>query len=217
MKKNLYITVAIAGLAIAAFVLATTLYRNSEVSGSHDAPSRLDSSLLVKDWSPSLGPTMARVVLVEFLDPECESCRAMHPILKGVLKRYEGRIRYVVRYMPFHQNSELAARWLEAAREQGKYWEALDVMFERQPEWADHHAPRPDLIPGILNAIGVDIEVAQAAKDNPDFGTRIAQDKKDGSTAGVTGTPTFFVNGKILAQLGESSLIALIESELEQR
>jgi protein-disulfide isomerase len=215
MKKESYIIGGVLFLAVVLFVGVAKYYNKSEVASNQPAESgRVSSSLLVKDWSPSHGPVMARVVLVEFLDPECESCRAMHPIVKRVLARYEGRIRYVIRYMPYHHNSKLAASWLEAAGEQGKYWQALDALFEAQPAWGSHHAPRPELIPGILKSIGVDVDLAAKAKDNPEFQTRFDQDEKDGVEAGVTGTPTFFVNGKMVMQLGEAPLVSAIESEL---
>ena len=218
MKKEFYPVVGILILVALIFSTAIFFYKNSNSEvGKASKPqtnSRVSNDVLLRDWSPSIGPTMSRVVIVEFLDPECESCRAMHPLLKGVLKRYEGRVRYVLRYMTYHQNSELAARWLEAAREQNLYWESLDALFERQPEWAAHHAPRPDLIPQILKSVGVDVEKARLAKDNPKFGEQISKDKADGMSAGVSGTPTFFVNGMMLNELGETPLVTLIESEL---
>ena len=218
MKRDAYVIAGALTLVVVAFVVAMTLYKKSNTDpqpvSQAKTSSRVSADVLIKDWSPSLGPTMARVVVVEFLDPECESCRAMHPIVKKTLKQYEGRIRYVLRYMPYHANSELAARWLEAAREQNLYWESLDAMFERQPEWGSHHAPRPELIPEILKSVGVDVKKAGIAKENVKFGEWIAQDKADGVLAGVNGTPTFFVNGVMLRELDETSLVALIESAL---
>jgi protein-disulfide isomerase len=216
MKKEIYIIIGVVLVAVAVFFGASKFYKSSAVDNFAGVDKSADE-LLVKDWSPTIGPIMARVVVVEFLDPECESCRAMHPIVKRVLKQYEGRIRYVVRYMPYHQNSQLAASWLEAAGEQGKYWEALDALFEAQPAWAAHHAPRPELIPNILKGVGVNVEQAALAKNNPEIEKRIVQDKKDGTRAGVTGTPTFFINGKALMQLGESPLINAIEAELNAK
>lgn len=231
MKKNVY---SVAGMLIVVgvlFLAATKFYQSKDQSDSSQASSTgvsgesrsgagaqisASDQRLVRDYSPSLGPVVAKTTVVEFLDPECEACRAMHPIVKDILKSYEGRIRYVVRYMPFHQNSELAARWLEAAREQGKYWEALDVLMLKQPEWGAHHAPRPDLIPEYLKTIGVDIKKAEKAKDKPEFGTWVRQDMLDGQSLGVRGTPTFYVNGRLLERLGDSTLRSLIDEELNK-
>ncbi|MBP7843515.1 MAG: thioredoxin domain-containing protein [Proteobacteria bacterium] len=218
MKKDFYLIVGVVALVASLFFGAQLIYKKTTTSVENGAqpqlPLRADLSLLVKDWSPNLGPSMSRIIVVEFLDPECESCSAMHPIVKAVLKDYEGRIRYVLRYMPFHKNSELAAKWLEAAREQGKFWEALNILFEKQAEWAAHHSPRPELIPSILKDIGINVKQAIVALENPEFEKRIRQDKEDGTRAGVTGTPTFFVNGRVLQNLGDAPLRALIEEEL---
>ena len=219
MNKNIYLVVGTLFLAIAMFLGAFYIYKKNQnilTTGpeSISKPSVADWSLLVRDWSPTLGPTMARINIVEFLDPECESCRAMHPVLKNILKDYEGKIRYVLRYMPLHQNSGSAAAWLEAAREQDKFWEALDILFEKQPEWASHHAPQPALVPKFLKAIGVDTKRAALDKDKQELAERIERDKQDGTRLGVTGTPTFFVNGRRLMELGDASLRSLIEEEI---
>ena len=157
---------------------------------------------------------IAMPLWVEFLDPECESCRVMHPYLKAILKEYEGRVHYILRYMPLHGNSVYAASMLEAAREQGKYWEALDALFEQQPAWADHHTPKPELVPQILGKLGLDVERLNADAKNPAIAARIEQDRKDGQQLGVRGTPTFFVNGRMLDELGDGPLRQAIESVL---
>jgi len=217
MKKDLSVIIGTLALAVAVFVAAYMFYQNkqSPSEAKSSQPLRAKSELLLREWSPTQGPSMARVVVVEFLDPECESCRAIHPIVKKVLNDYEGKIHYVLRYMPFHHNSVLAAKWLEASREQNKYWEALDALFDKQPEWASHHAPKPELIPSILQSVGVDIKLAEAALNNPEFEKRIQQDKEDGNKLGVRGTPSFFVNGRMLNELGERPLRSLIDEELQ--
>jgi protein-disulfide isomerase len=218
MKKDISVIIGTVALLVAVFVAAMMFYNNEQNSDKdvENKFARADDALLVREWSPELGPTMARIVLVEFMDPECESCRAVHPIVKKILADYENKIRFVVRYMPFHHNSELAAKWLEASREQNKYWEALDALFETQPQWGAHHNPQPELIPSILEKAGVDIVAAKAALENPEFVRRIRQDKEDGMKLGVDGTPTFFVNGLKLYQLGEDSLRRLIDQELNR-
>lgn len=213
MKNKAPMIVGTVAFLIAFFLGAAHLYKRNLPSKNETLP---QNTALIREWSPSIGPAMANVVVVEFLDPECESCRAMHPILKQVLKDYQGKIRYVLRYMPFHQNSVLAASWLEATRDQNKYWEALDVLFEKQAQWAAHHQPQPEQIPLLLKSIGVDIHKAALDKDRPDFSERIEKDKRDGQQLGVDGTPTFFVNGRQLINLGDEPLRQLIDEELKK-
>jgi protein-disulfide isomerase len=168
----------------------------------------------VRDYSPSIGSELLRVTLVEFLDPECESCAFFHPIVKGVLKKYEGRIRYVVRYAPFHGNSKYAISILDAARKQGKYWEALDLMFLKLPEWGNHHAPKPELILTFLPALNLDMEKLKVDMNDPAISKMIEQEITDGMRLQVRQTPTFFVNGQILNLRSENDLAEAIEAAM---
>lgn len=220
MNKHTYIIGGVAALLVLAFVGATQLYRGSERPAQRKAtsspPAPADPSLLVRSDSPTLGSLMARVTVVEFLDPECESCRAMHPITKRILREYEGRVRLVLRYMPLHLNSAYAASVLEAAGEQGRYWEMLDVLFEYQPQWGDQQTPQPPLILELAARVGLDMKALQRSLQNPSHANKIQRDEAEGKKAGVTGTPTFFVNGSKLQKLGYEPLKAAIDKVLAQ-
>ena len=220
MNKHTYIIAGVAALLVLAFVGATQLYRGSERPAQGKAtsspPAPADPSLLVRSDSPTLGPLMARVTVVEFLDPDCESCRAMHPITKRILREYEGRVRLVLRYMPLHPNSAYAASVLEAAGEQGRYWEMLDLLFEYQPQWGDQQTPQPPLILELAARLSLDMKVLQRSLQNPAHANKIQRDHADGKNAGVTGTPTFFVNGSKLQKLGYEPLKAAIDKALAQ-
>lgn len=171
---------------------------------------------LIKPHNFVQGGNEAKVTIVEFLDPECEACRVMYPVMKNLMKEYEGKIRFVIRYMPFHGNSKLAAMMLEEARDQGKYESALDILFERQGEWANHAHPRPELIPELLASVGVDESKLDFSQLNSKHGWKVDLDKSDGMKLGVRLTPTFFVNGKIFNKIGYWPLKEAIEEELKQ-
>lgn len=175
-----------------------------------------DNSLLLAFHAPTLGPSDAPITLVEFLDPECEACAAMYPIVKKVIADYPGKIRLVVRYMPFHQNSGLAANVLEGAREQGKYWEALALLFEQQHEWASHHDPKPELMFKLIKPLGLDTTKIETDARNGRFNNIIEKDYQDGQKLGVNRTPTFFVNGEELQEMGYEPLHDLIGKKLNQ-
>jgi protein-disulfide isomerase len=161
---------------------------------------------LIRPHSPTLGPADAPVTIVEFLDPECEACASMHPIVKKVMSEFDGRVRLVVRYMPFHGNSAYAASLLEATRDHGSYWGMLETFFLRQHEWASHGAPRPELLLEYAVLGGLDKEKWKAEAANPEFERRIRQDAEDGQALGVNRTPTFYVNGQPLARIGYEPL-----------
>lgn len=175
-----------------------------------------DFSVFVRPHSPRLGNENAKVYLIEFLDPECESCRAFYPFVKSLLSEFDGKVQLVVRYATYHRNSAFAVKILEASRKQGKYWETLNLLFENQPSWGDHHNPRPELIWEYLPSIGLDLEKIRADLEDPSTLKIIEQDQADGIQLGVRGTPTFFVNGKPLEQFGEESLRAALQSAIEQ-
>lgn len=182
------------------------------------------NSTLVRDDSVKLGPDNAKITLVEFFDPECESCAAFAPTVKKIMKDYDGRIRLVMRYMPLHPNSVKAATFLESAREQGKYWEAQELLFAKQPEWGTRHGPptddpKPDvdaLLRGYAQQLGLDVEMLNTAWRENRFAAKLERDRTDGSSLGVRRTPTFFVNGRQVATFGEQPLRRMIEEELRK-
>lgn len=214
MKSNRAFLLVAAACVVMVFVILALWIRKQEPAPTPSAPPA-DTAALVRDHSPTKGPKDAQVTIVEFLDPECEACRAMHPIVTSLLKEYEGKVRLVIRYMPFHGNSRMAASALEEARELGKFEQALDILFEKQPEWADHHQPKPELIPVFLKQVGVDEGRLFPPSLLPKHQSKIDLDESDGIKLGVQGTPTFFVNGKMLGELGHAPLKAAIEEALK--
>lgn len=190
-----------------------TTNQNDSQTGFSVVPK--SNSELIAMHSPVLGPIDAPVTIVEFLDPECEACGAMYPIVKDVMKEFEGKVRLVIRYLPFHGNSMMAINILESARDQGKYWEALRLIFEKQDVWASHHDPKPEMIYTILQPLGLDMNKLKNAVKTGQFNQQIEIDKADGQKLGADKTPTFFVNGEQLYELGHESLRALITKKLK--
>jgi protein-disulfide isomerase len=177
--------------------------------------SQSTDGFLVREDSPTRGRADAPVTLVEFLDPECEACRAFHPLTKQILADYGDQVRLVVRYVPGHANSTLAVLALEAAREQSEdgYWALLDLLYERQPEWGESQDPQTQAFLGAAADVGLDtaaIEAAMVAGDT----TMLDRDLADARKAGINGTPTFFVNGVMLAASTPEGLRAAIDAAL---
>ena len=139
-KKVLLIVGALVFVALGYFA-ATGLYQQQKAEQYKFLASD-KAELFVRDYSPRLGKAEAPVYLIEFLDPECESCRAFYPYVKKILEDFPD-VQLVVRYAPFHHNSVFAVKILEASRKQGKYWEVLEAMFASQPAWGNHHNPAP--------------------------------------------------------------------------
>jgi len=203
---------AVLGLSVLCFVVLAVILRRTEPEKV--SPPAAVTESLIRPHSPVKGPQSAPVTIVEFLDPECESCRAMHPIVKDLLAEYRDRVRLVIRYVPLHGSSVLAASALEEARELGKYDEALDILFENQPVWGSHQDPKPELIATYLASIGIDAERLKAEYLIPKHRWKIDQDRTDAAELGVRATPEFFVNGVRLSRLGYQPLKEAIEIAL---
>lgn len=227
MSKEIKTLGVIAVLVIIAAVIGAMYYRNSVPNAKGPVSSSNSNKAageLIRPDSPALGPADARVTLVEFYDPECESCAAFAPVVKKIVKENDGKIRLVMRYMPLHPNSIAAANFIEAAGEEGKYWQAQDMLFQKQGEWGTKHgAPPSASAPGINELfdkyameLGLDLNKVNSAIKENRFGAKIERDKKDGQGLGVRRTPTFFVNGRELVRFGEQELRTLIEEEMRK-
>lgn len=215
MNSNKMFIIGVIIAAIAAFAIISRSNKSAETGGSPAPSFNFDPSLLIRDHSYSKGPADASVTIVEFLDPECEACAAMHPIVKSLLQEYEGKVRLVVRYMLFHPNSLYAAALLEEARESGKYDQVMDVFAARLPEWGDHHNPKPELLSGYMVEQGIDKMRTERDYVIPKFEAKIRMDEADGEKLGVNRTPTFFVNGVMLHEIGYTPIKAAIEAQLK--
>jgi len=218
MKQNKFFLIVVLFIAASIFAALAILpgKKNAETIKASEEVKSIQERL-IKDRSPVKGNKDATVTLVEFLDPECEACRAMHPIVKQLLKEYDGKIKIVTRYMLYHQNSRIAAIALEEAHEQGKFDKALDILFEKQPEWADHHNPRAELIPVMIEQAGVSLKNMDNSTLAVKHGAKVDEDHSDGTIIGVRGTPTFFVNGEMIQDLGYEPLKQAIESALAKK
>lgn len=227
MRKETLILGTIVIVAIIALIVGSNYYRRSiqsvrVTSNTNSGKPAVSPEQLERPDSPRLGPADAKVTLVEFYDPECEACAAFAPIVKKIYNDYRGKVRVVLRYMPLHPNSVAAANFTEAAGEQGKYWQAQELLFQKQPEWGAKHGPQTDgsaptineLFDKYAKELGLDTEKTGRAINERRFEAKVERDKKDGQSLGVRQTPTFFVNGRQVAGLGEAELRSLIDAEL---
>jgi len=198
---------------IVAFVFATSYYKGRQAE-KYGFMAQENASTFIRDHSRTLGSDGARVYLVEFMDPACETCAAFSPFVKQMLGAYPGQIKLVLRYAPFHQGADYFVKILEAARRQGKYWETLDVMYKSQPYWASHHDPQPQKVWQFLPAAGLDLERIRRDMNDPAIVKLIEQDLADARTLDVRKTPGFFVNGKPLQTFGSEELLQLVRAEV---
>jgi len=210
-KKMLFIIAAAVLLLV--FLVGTLAYKNEKIDQSAQLAER-NRAHLVRMHSPTLGKADAPVVIVEFLDPACETCRQFYPLIKKMLAENPDRIGLVLRYAPFHKGSDKVVAVLEAARRQGKFWPALEALLAAQADWAPHHAPQVDLIWKHLEGLGLNMEQMAIDLTAPEIANLIAQDLADARALNVTKTPEFFVNGKPLPSFGYEPLKKLVDDAL---
>ncbi len=214
MKKQFIVLISSVFL-ILLFVIGVFIYKSQQAK-KYGFMAQENASTFVREHSQTLGSDDAKVYLVKFSDPACETCSRFHPFVKKLMAVNSGKIKLVIRYAPFHDGADYMVKILEAARKQGKYWETLDVMYKTQSYWASHHNPKPQLIWKFLPSAGLDLEKIKNDMNDPEIAKLIQQDLADAKTLNVRKTPGFFVNGKPLTSFGYSQLQALVESEINE-
>jgi protein-disulfide isomerase len=171
---------------------------------------------LTGEGAPTLGDPNAKVHVVEFLDPACETCALFFPLVKNWMKEVPGQIRLTVRHVAFHEGADYAVKVLEASRKQDKYWETLEAMLRAQSQWTEHHKVLPERIGPAIASVGLDMDKLQADMNSMAVLRRFEQDKRDAITLKIRQTPTYFVNGRPLPSFGAQQLADLVREELEK-
>ena len=162
---------------------------------------------------PSLGSADAPVTIVAFTDYQCPSCAAMHPVLEQLVKEYGNKVRLVTRDFPLSQHAEAfkAAEAAEAAREQGKYWEYIQILLRNQS------ALSVEKLKGYASELALDRTRFDTALDTGKFTESVQRDVEDGMKLGINGTPTIFINGRRVSAKGYEELKAIVDAAFPKR
>lgn len=212
-QKTLFIVSAV--ILLLAFAGATLFYTSEKQEQATEAIT-LNQANLLRMHSPTLGSAEAKVLIVEFFDPACETCRVFYPFVKELMAAHPDRIRLALRYTPFHEGSDQAVKVLEAARRQGKFWETLEALYAAQETWVIHHRVEPDRMWDALAGVGLDMERVRQDMNAPGITALIAQDMADADALQVAKTPEFFVNGRPMPSFGYEQLQALVEEAIAE-
>lgn len=147
----------------------------------------------VTERDHAAGPADARVTLVKYGDFECPHCGALHPIVQGARKAFGGNLRFVFRHFPLrssHPHALAAAKAVEAAGEQDRFWEMYDRLYQRQTELGE-----ADLV-GHARELGLDVERFRRSLGERAHEVRVREDLASAAASGARGTPTLFINGE---------------------
>jgi protein-disulfide isomerase len=162
----------------------------------------------------ALGPADAPIEMVEFADFECPYCLRAFPIVKQVIAAYGNRMRLVYRNYPLpqHPNARPAAEAAQCAHDQGKFWPYHDRLFGDPTKLGE-----ADLKQAAAE-IGLDTGRFNTCFDSHSYRSQIEADIQAGGAAGVTGTPSFFINGRPLVGAPPfEDFTRIIDEELEAK
>jgi protein-disulfide isomerase len=163
---------------------------------------------------PAKGPANAPVTIVEFSDFECPFCSRLIPTLKQVEEKYGDKVRVVFRQypLPFHQKAQKAAEASLCAADQGKFWEFHDALF------ANQQALAVEQLKAKATELGMNAEQFNSCLDTSKHAAVIQADMKDGSAAGVSGTPAMFINGRFISgAVPLEQITSVIDDELKRK
>jgi len=187
--------------------------KNSDLAKARRAALLGDPVALKTAGAPSRGPANARITIVEFSDFQCPFCRVAAARMYQVLEMFPNDVRLVFKQFPLETHSEaaFAAEAALAAHAQGKFWPLHDKLF------ANAKIISQDRIMIWAKEIGLDMTRFTADLKSGKYRKQMEADRLEGVAAGVSGTPTFFINNKIYrAQMDPETIKPLIEEEVKK-
>jgi protein-disulfide isomerase len=172
-------------------------------SDKSSAPSGNQKGNASKLTQHVVGQGKAGVTLIEYADYQCPYCQQYEPTLKQVVEKFESDIKFQYRNFPLmsqHQNAFAAARAAEAADLQGKFWEMHDLLLQNNDPsgrsgWVASNNPNP-FFEGFAKQIKLDMDKYKQDFASSLVNDRVNADLAEGNKLGITGTPTFYLNGK---------------------
>ena len=191
--KKLQLTIVIVLLLVGSIVAAKVLI------SSHQ------SSVNIQ-MARSKGDPNARVKIIEYVDFQCPACAYGITFLKGFMQKHPNDVFLQVHYFPLtnmHHHAMISALYSECAGRQGKFWQLDELMIPQQSQWAQLLSPDP-VFQSMAVQAGIDIKQLNVCLASDDARKVINDEKSAGQTLGITSTPTYFINGKMV--VGAKSL-----------
>lgn len=158
------------------------------------------------------------VVIEEFADFQCSTCRVVHPKMNEIISKYGSRIKFVFRQFPLtgmHKKAYEAAVATEAAALQGKFWEMQNIVFNNQTSWVNAANHRQEFLK-YAKQIGLDVEKFENDLLAMNTKQRVDSDMQRGRGLSISSTPSILLNGKLIpfSQMEVAAMSTLIEAEL---
>ena len=158
-----------------------------------------------------LGKKDAKVVIVEYGDYQCPGCSTAAPKAKAVAEKYKDNVALIFRNFPIatiHPNARAAAAAAEAAALQGKFWEMHDLIYANQDAWSQASTnDRTEIFLGYARQLGLKEEQFEEELSDARITKKINFDVAIARTQGVTGTPTFYINGELVESTNDADYL----------
>jgi protein-disulfide isomerase len=189
----------------------------TELSNKYEVKMLLEpprSTITLRPGAPVMGPADAPVTIVEWSDYQCPFCKRAFPTVEQVLNEYKDKVRYIhLDYpLPFHQQAMPAALAVHCAEDQGKFWEYNNNLYSTPGDLS-----KTDLAKRAAD-LGLDSAAFEACMTANKHETLIKTNYDDGAALGVTGTPAFFINGRMLVGAQPiDQFRAIINDELSRK
>lgn len=176
------------------------------------SPPRVEVS--IPDGTPTRGPNDAPLVMVEYTDYQCPFCNRVQPTINALMERYEGKVLHVFKNLPLpnHPQAQLAGEASLCAHDQGEFWAFHDWLFENQ------RTMNRESMVTAAGELGIDGEAFVACIDSGVHRARVLADMNEARSFGITGTPGFLVNGRVISGAQPlSEFEAVFNEELERK
>lgn len=203
MDKRTWIIFAVAVVAILAGLVMLSRQNKVDVSDVKNSEIRTTPTNDSGIADHVFGNKDSKVVLIEYGDFQCPGCGTFHRNFEPVMDEYKDKIAFVFRNFPItqiHPNARVAAATAEAAGLQGKYWEMWNLIYNKQNDWSSAGIDERDKkFEGYAEELKLDMEKFRTDVASDKVNKKINYDQALGKANGVTGTPTLFLKGDILA------------------
>lgn len=145
------------------------------------------------------------VNIIEYSDYQCPACAAYHPVIQKIKEKYGDRLEIEYKFYPLnsHQYAALAARAAQAAKNQDKFLQMHNLLFENQKQWSESGNPTPVFV-NFARELDLDIERFKNDLNSAETQKMVMEEKQTGRQKGVSATPTFIIEGDVIDPLPRS-------------
>lgn len=213
MTQETKILLIIGLVTLVVTILGVFLLNKSSTGSPNSGP--VDQNILIREDSYQTASASAKVTVVEFGDFQCPACAASYPVVEEIIKTYPDKVNFVFRHFPLtiHKNAVVASQAVEAAGEQGKFWEMQAILYKNQTDWGESNNPR-EYFEKYAKELGLQVDQFKQVLDQEKYKDKILRDYADGVSLGVNSTPSFFINGVKINLVSYDQLKQQVEKNL---